>query len=118
MRQEVLAVLAVTCLLLGCARQPAAIGGAGGSASDQAAPGGMQVQLQTKDGKAFDINLPPPNGKPEAVKGVDDLFNIFTEFCLEAFPDDAAVTKKAKSSAYEALTPEDVGADLDGGHGD
>ena len=99
MRYWVSAVTIAACLVLG---------GASPAAADT---GDMVVQLKTKDGKAFDIHVPPPNGKPQVVKGMDDLFQTFTAFCLEAFPSDAAVATKIKAGAHEALSAEDL-ADL------
>lgn len=103
-----ISALAVTaCLVMGCGGQAVAEG--------SASAGDMVVQMKMKDGRAFDIHLPPPNGKPQDVKGVDDLFQTFTAFCLEAFPNDAAVTAKIKAGAHAALPAEDL-ADLF--HGD
>jgi len=103
MRFGIPAILAAVCLLAGSAQ--------GGAATDRAPGGEMVVQLKTKGGKAFDIHLPPPNGKPQDVKGMDDLFQTFTAFCLEAFPNDAAVAAKIKAGAHEKLSAEDL-ADL------
>jgi len=103
MRFGMSAVLAAVCLLTGSAQ--------GGPSPDRTAGGDMVVQLKTKDGKAFDIHLPPPNGKPQDVKGMNDLFQTFTAFCLEAFPNDAAVAAKIKAGAHEALAAQDL-ADL------
>jgi len=106
------ATLAAVCLLIASAQ----VGSARGDGSTGRAPGGdMVVQMKAKDGKAFDIHLPPPNGKPQDVKGMDDLFRTFTVFCLEAFPNDAAVAAKIKAGAYEALPAEDL---VDLLHGD
>jgi hypothetical protein len=102
MRYWVPAVAIAACLVLGFG-QPIEAGNSSG--------GDMVVQLKTSDGNAFDIHLPPPNGKPQDVKGMDDLFQTFTSFCLEAFPDDAAVAAKIKAGAHAALPAEDL-ADL------
>jgi hypothetical protein len=100
MRFGVALVLAGACILAGCAKSPAA--------------GDMVVQLKTKDGSGFDIHLPPPNGKPTDVKGVNELFQTFTTFCLEAFPNDDAVAAKVKAGAHEPLAAEDLAEALHG----
>ena len=108
MRFGMSATLALAGLLAGTAQ----------AASPDQAPGDMVVQMKTKDGKAFDIHLPPPNGKPQDVKGIDDLFQTFTAFCLEAFPSDAAVAAKIKAGAHEALSAEDLTDILHGDAGE
>jgi hypothetical protein len=104
MRYWVSAAATAACLAFGCSPQVEAASSTGNT-------GDMVVQMKTKDGKDFDIHLPPPNGKPRDVKGVEDLFQTFTAFCLEAFPDDTAVAAKIKAGAHEALSSDDL-ADL------
>jgi hypothetical protein len=114
MRFGVAVVLVAACVVAGCAKGLAT----DGAASERAAGDGMVVQLKTKDGNALDIHLPPPNGKPTDVKGVDELFQTFTTFCLEAFPNDDAVAAKVKAGAHEPLTAEDLAEVLHGESGE
>lgn len=109
MHYRISAVLAAACLaVVGMSSRPAA-------AADQPGNGAMVMQLKGKDGKSFEIHVPAPNGKPQNVEGLDDLFNVFMNFCLEAFPDDAAVEAKVKAGAHPELAPEDLNSVL---HGD
>ena len=117
MRYGMSAILAAACLVAGCAKTPPA-GAPASTASVDRAGGGMTMQLNTKDGRSFDIHVPPPSGKPTDVKGVDALFDTFMEFCLEAFPDDAALATKAKDQGVRPLTAEEVSAILRGDPGE
>lgn len=84
-------------------------------AVDQLGGDGLVMQLKGKDGKPYEIHLPAPNGKPQNVQGLDDLFSVFVNFCLEAFPDDAAVEAKVKSGAHPELDQDQLSSIL---HGD
>ena len=103
------AALAAACFAIGCANSPSAL------AADQPGSGGIVMQLKGKDGKPYEIHVPAPNGKPQNVQGLDDLFAVFVNFCLEAFPDDAAVEAKVKSGAHPELDPDQLNSIL---HGD
>jgi hypothetical protein len=109
MRYRMSAVLTAACLAVVGTNLPPA------SAADQPGSGGMVMRLDGKDGKSYEIHVPAPNGKPQNVEGLDDLFSVFLDFCLEAFPDDAAVAAKAKSGAHPELSPEQLNSIL---HGD
>jgi hypothetical protein len=115
MRYAMSALLAVACLITGCASEPPANNPPGGTAAQTSADGALSVQLKTKDGNSFVIHVPPANGKPQKVAGMDDLFVTFMDYCLEAFPDDAGVAAKAKAGAQQVLTDDEVKAIL---HGD
>jgi hypothetical protein len=104
--------LAAVCFAIGCMNAPAAFAASG---TDQPSGNGMVMQFKGKDGSAFEIHVPAPNGKPQNVEGLDDLFNVFVNFCLEAFPDDAAVEAKVKSGAHPELDREELNSIL---HGD
>jgi len=110
------AALAAACLVAGCAKTPPAGPSASTATVDHG--GGMTMQLNAKDGRTFDIRLPPPNGKPQDVKGVGELFEAFTQFCLDTFPDDAALATKAKDQGVRPMTAEEVGAILRGDPGE
>jgi hypothetical protein len=103
------AILGAACFAVGCVNPLPAF------SADQPAGGGMVMQLKGKDGKPFEIHVPAANGKPQNVEGLDDLFAVFVDFCLDAFPDDAAVAAKARSGAHPELDAEQLSAIL---HGD
>jgi hypothetical protein len=110
MRYGVSALLTALCFAVGSAHAPAA---SGATRTDKS--GGMVMKLKGKDGKSFEIHVPAPNGKPQSVPGLDDLFGVFMDYCLEAFPNDAAVEAKAKAGAHQVLEGEDLNTVL---HGD
>jgi len=114
MRYGVSALLTALCFAVGSANAPPASGAT--TTTDKS--GGMVMQLKGKDGKSFEIHVPPPNGKPQTVPGLDDLFGVFMDYCLEAFPDDAAVEAKAKAGAHQALEGEELNAVLHGDPGE
>jgi len=96
MRHAVPALIAVLALIAGSAKPS--------SAQDGAA----NMVIKQKDGTSLTIPLPSPNGKPEKVAGVSELTGAFLSFCLDAFPDDHAVSAKADQEGFHELSDEQV----------
>jgi hypothetical protein len=67
MRFGVSTVLVAACLIGVCGRNSLAINPSDAATVDNSAGGAMVVQLKSKDGTAFEIHVPPPNGKPQDV---------------------------------------------------
>jgi len=109
MRYRMPTVLAFVCFAIVGMVAPSAF------AADQPGNGAIVMKLKGKDGKSFEIHVPAPNGKPQNVAGLDDLFAVFVSFCLDAFPDDAAVEAKVKSGAHPELDADELNTIL---HGD
>ena len=109
MRYGKSAIFAAACVAIG------SIGALPVFAADPSGGSETVMQLKGTDGKPFEIHVPAANGKPQTVEGLDDLFTVFVDYCLEAFPDDAVVAAKAKSGAHPEMTPEELDSIL---HGD
>jgi len=68
--------------------------------------GGTEMVIKQKDGTSLTVPLPTPNGKPEDVVGVKALTGTFLSFCLDAFPDDHAVSAKADQEGFREMAEE------------
>jgi hypothetical protein len=105
MRHAIPALIAVLALIAGCAKPPSDAGGA------------ASMVIKQKDGTSLTVPLPAPNGKPENVAGVSELTSTFLNFCLDAFPDDHAVSAKADQGGFHELSDEQVRTFLKGDPG-
>lgn len=105
MRHAVPALIAVLAVIAGCAKP------------SSAADGGANMVIKQKDGTSLTIPLPAPNGKPEKVAGVSELTGTFLSFCLDAFPDDHAVSAKADQEGFHELFDDQLQAFLKGDPG-